>query len=112
MVALELIAIITTFIELGVEVVKRLKEFHDNAKVPEPFRSVKNSLPLTISTLKRTQARAEAGHLSHGTTEALAPVVGGCLSQVRYLEGKLDKLLPSRDDNGLANATPSVAAPH
>ncbi|ERF68267.1 hypothetical protein EPUS_02723 [Endocarpon pusillum Z07020] len=89
--ALELVAIITTFVELGVKVLKRLKEFHDDAKVPGPFRSVRNGLPLTISTLKRTQAQAEAGHLSLGTTKTLAPSVGGCLSQVRYLEDKLGR---------------------
>jgi uncharacterized protein YoxC len=99
--ALGLAAAIAQFIELGVTVVKRLKQFHGEMdEVPEAFRSVKNELPLTIDTLQRTLAQAKAGHLSIATTEALTPLVEGCLDEVEYLNERLDKLLPSRDDTG------------
>jgi N-terminal domain on NACHT_NTPase and P-loop NTPases len=99
--AVGLAASIAAFVELGVTVVKRLKEFHDDVDdVPEVFRSVKNELPLTINTLERTMAQAKASHLSLATTQALTPLVDSCLDEVIYLDERLEKLLPSRDDTG------------
>jgi N-terminal domain on NACHT_NTPase and P-loop NTPases len=96
--ALEFAAAITAFIGLGVTWIKRLKQFHNVDDAPEAFRSVKTESPLS-RYLERTSAQANGGHLSVSTTEALTPLVEGCLDQVRYLDDRLDRLLPSRNDN-------------
>lgn len=99
--ALGLAASITTFIEVGMKAAKRLKQFHSQVDdVLEAFPSVKDGLPLTIDTLERTVAQVEGGPLNPETTEALMPFVGGCLDQAKYLEERLDKLLPSKEDTG------------
>jgi N-terminal domain on NACHT_NTPase and P-loop NTPases len=107
--AIGLAASITTFIELGVKVAKRLKDFHSQInEVPEAFRSLKENLPLTINTLKKTRNQVNSGALSLDTIKDLALFVEGCENRVRYIESRMDLILPTKDDTGLDRFVKSV----
>ncbi len=57
-------AAIAQFVDLGVKVVKRPKQFHSEIDdVPEAFRSLMTGLPLAVNTFERTLDQAEGGHL-------------------------------------------------
>lgn len=99
MAAIGLAASIATFVDLGIKVVKRLQQFHSEIdNIPEKYQSLMEDLPLTIVTLKRIKAEADAGRLDRATTEALTPCVRGCENQVEKLEVRLQGLLPSGND--------------
>lgn len=100
MAELGLAAVIVAFVDIGGKVISRLKQYHDTVDdiIPQAFRSVTTQLALTLDTLKRTLIPAKLGKLSRATTTALIPLVEVCLEQVKYLDDRLDKLLPTKDD--------------
>src|SRR2546423_2565802 len=98
LIATSMISSIVQLVDFGVKVLDRLNEFKSSINdVPKTFCDINNQLPLLIDALRHTQSQAEAGHMSDKTAEALKPVIGGCLAQVKLLEDIMAKAIPAEN---------------
>lgn len=89
------------FVDFASKVLDRLRDFQSSIHdVPKAFRDIITQLPLLIDTLRRTQHRADSGHVTTGTANVLIPVVEGCLLQVKRLEDILVKAVPTKGSPG------------
>lgn len=85
----------SALIEIGSTVVGRLNDFRAKAHdLPEAFKHIKALLPITIDSLQRTKAEAQAGNVDSDTQKALTPALEGCYSQTRRIDDILDEVLP------------------
>lgn len=103
------ISAVAALIEIGSTVVGRLNDFREKAhEVPEAFKHIKAQLPITINSLQRTSAEAQAGNVDSDTQKALTPALEGCQSQIRRLDKILDQVLPTDKDSSWTRKTKAL----
>ena len=91
---------VAALIDIGCTVVDRLNDFQVKMQdVPKAFKHIKAQLPITIDSLRRTKAEAQAGDVDLETRKALTPALEGCYSQIQRLNEILDKILPVENDS-------------
>ena len=91
---------VASLTEQGWHLVERMKDFQsETQEVPEAFKHLKAQLPITLDSLKRTEASAKAGEMDTDTQEALVPALDGCKGQIGLLDSILDKFLPVKEDS-------------
>ncbi|KAI4147474.1 MAG: hypothetical protein L6R39_003098 [Caloplaca ligustica] len=103
------ISAVISLVDAGTRIVNRLHEFDEaSQEIPESFRHLKSQLPIVLDGLRRTEARAKAGHVDKRTQEALVPTIQGCRDRVASLYNVLDGVLPSKTDSSLERAMKAV----
>ena len=103
------VSAVATLIEIGSTVVGRLNDFREKAQdVPGAFKHIKAQLPITIDSLRRTEAEAQAGNVDSDTQKALTPALDGCYSQIRRLDEILDQVLPGEKDSSWTRKTKAL----
>jgi hypothetical protein len=79
-----LVSSIVQFVDFGTKVVGRLTEYMRAVKdVPSAFSDVHVQLPLLMSSLEKTRARAEAHGVDAKLAESVREVVKKCDAHVR-----------------------------
>ncbi len=97
--AVSLVSAITQLVEFGSKIIARLNEARSSAgDLPKCYRDIQTELPLLVDILKRTEGQIGSDHLNESTRQALVPVIEGCSTQVKILEGILSKGLSLADD--------------
>lgn len=106
---IELVALITSLIEVTAKVFSRLHEFTSkSSKVPKLFRSLSIRLPLLTATLKHIQSQAEDSRFPNDITKALKVVVDNTSKQVSNIQISLSKVLPSGGASKLERAVKAL----
>ncbi|KAI4121570.1 MAG: hypothetical protein LQ338_006293 [Usnochroma carphineum] len=99
------VSAVAGLVDISSRALNRLNEFHSaSQEVPESFRHISAQLPIVLDGLRRTEARAKAGHVDSRTQEALVPTIEGCRDRVASLHEILEEVLPSRTDSSLDRA--------
>jgi tetratricopeptide (TPR) repeat protein len=92
---------IIQIIEIGMEVVDRIRDFSDATDTPKIFRDICIELPLWLQSLKLAQASAKGHNVSEGSRESLLQVIIGCRTQIKDLAEILSKNVPEDGDSSL-----------
>jgi hypothetical protein len=105
--ALQVAASIIQVIDVGIRVVQRLREYHDNANdLPDAFKHVSKRLPIFIETLRQTKSTIEI--MSDSARKALRPAIEECLLQIHKLETMVDAALPKSSDSEMRKSWKAV----
>ncbi|KAI4121535.1 MAG: hypothetical protein LQ347_006820 [Umbilicaria vellea] len=98
--AIGLAAAIITFVDVGGEVLSRLREYRSTTQeIPRVLREITTQLPLMIDIMERIKSGCADGSLSTDTQHALSKVVEGCRSQIILLKEMVDDMLPASTDS-------------
>ena len=104
------IASIATFIDIGVKLTIRLKEYESEATgLPESLANIANQLPLLTSITQGIKAACESGQISCDRAKDLAPVIEGCQRQLDTLGRLVSQLSLSKGDSRARRITKAFA---
>lgn len=85
---------IVQFIDFGLKVAKRLKEYNSaSIDVPKSLRHISAQLPLLLNALDRVKTSIEVERVDLDTRCILRGVVSGCQQQVEKIDKIFDKVL-------------------
>ena len=85
---------IVQFIDFGLKVAKRLKEYNSaSIDVPKSLRHISAQLPLLLNALDRIKTSIEVERIDLDTRCILKGVVSGCQQQVEKIDKIIDKVL-------------------
>ncbi|KAL8647306.1 MAG: hypothetical protein Q9210_005637 [Variospora velana] len=99
------VSAVISLVDAGSRVLSRLHEFSEaSQEIPESFKHLNAQLPIVLDGLRRTEARANAGHVDKRTQEALVPTIEGCRDRVAGLYDILEDVLPSMKDSSFDRA--------
>ncbi|KAL8985268.1 MAG: hypothetical protein Q9177_004479 [Variospora cf. flavescens] len=99
------VSAVISLVDAGSRVLSRLHEFSEaSQEIPESFKHLNAQLPIVLDGLRRTEARAKAGHVDKRTQEALVPTIQGCQDRVADLYDILEDVLPSKEDSSFDRA--------
>ncbi|KAI4288760.1 MAG: hypothetical protein L6R35_001983 [Caloplaca aegaea] len=103
--AISFVSAVISLVDAGSRVLSRLHEFSEaSQEIPESFKHLNAQLPIVLDGLRRTEARAKAGHVDKRTQEALIPTIQGCRDRVADLYDILEDVLPSKKDSSFDRA--------
>ena len=92
--AMGVAASIAQFVNLGVQVAARLKEYNSaTTDVPKALQHISAQLPLLVRSLERIKTGMEVEKVDLDTRCILKGVVSGCMQQVEKVDRIIDKVL-------------------
>lgn len=92
--AMGVAASIAQFVNLGVQVAARLKEYNSaTTEVPKALQHISAQLPLLVRSLERIKTGMEVEKVDLDTRCILKGVVSGCMRQVEKVDRIIDKVL-------------------
>ena len=92
--AIGVAASIAQFVNLGVKVATRLKEYNSaSTDVPKSLQHISSQLPLLLSALDRMKTTVEVERVDLDTRCILKGVVSGCKQQVEKIDSIIDRVL-------------------
>lgn len=98
--AISFVSAIVSLTEIGWRLIERMRAFQSEThEIPEAFRHLNAQLPITLDSLKRTEAMAKTGEVETATQEALIPALDGCTEQLQLLDTLLHHYLPVKEDS-------------
>ena len=107
--AVGLAAAILAFVEVGHNMVARIRVYQSNSKdIDGLLQDLATHLPLLIDIMNRIERRYHDGHLRVESEKALKKIVEGCNRQIVKLNDFTDKLLPAPSDTSLRRALKAV----
>ena len=92
--AIGVAASIAQFINLGIQVAARLKEYNSaTTDVPKALQHISAQLPLLLRSLERVKTEIEVEKIDLDTRCILKGVVSGCMQQVQKVDRIIEKVL-------------------
>ncbi len=98
--AIGVAASIAQFINLGIQVAARLKEYNSaTSDVPKALQHISAQLPLLLRSLERVKTGIEVEKVDLDTRCILKGVVAGCMQQVEKIDRIIEKVLHVAGDS-------------
>ena len=92
--AIGVAASIAQFVNLGIQVTARLKEYNSaTTDVPKALQHISAQLPLLVRSLERIKTEIEVEKVDLDTRCILKGVVAGCMQQVQKVDRIIEKVL-------------------
>ena len=107
--ALSLAASILQVINISVRVAERLNEYHQKGdSLPDAFKHVSTRLPIFVLALRDTNTKI--GDMTDDARRAMRPAIKECFTQIKTLDGIIEKVLFKPGDTGATRGWKSVVS--
>ena len=109
--AIGIAANIMQVVQFGGAVIERLETYRSKTgELPDAFQHISNRLPALIHKLKETEAATKTGAISTEDRKVLKPMIDGCMGEMEYLKGVLDKVLPKLGDSSVKRGLKAIGS--